>query len=79
MEGPYKKLVSIFHILIQGVLCMILIRPTELNAMLVQTFMEDGTETMSSGPRNFYLDLAMPYFMLGAQYYGQANCKREFY
>ena len=54
---------------------MIPIRLKVLNAKWMQTLLEDGTETMGNGPRMFYLDLAMPYFMTGDQYYGKVNCK----
>ena len=30
-----------------------------------------------NGTIMIYLDLDIPYFMLGAQYYGKANCKRK--
>ena len=45
--------------------------------MLIQTSLEDGTEKMGNGPRMFYLDMAMPFLMLGAQYYGQVNFKHK--
>ena len=54
---------------------MILIRLNGLNDMLMHNSLEDGTETIGNGPRMFFLNLAMTYFMLGAQYYGQVNCK----
>ena len=71
-------MVSIFQRLIQGVEYMILIRLKGLNDTLMQTLLEDGTDMTGNGQIMFYLDLAMPYFMLGAQYYGQVNCKRKF-
>ena len=56
---------------------MIPIRLNGLNSALIHTSMEDWTETMGNRARIFYLDMAVPYFMLGAQYYGQVNCKRK--
>ena len=58
---------------------MIPIRVKVLNSTLMQTLLEDGTEKMGNGPRMFYLDLDMPYFMLGSQYYRQVNFKRKFF
>ena len=52
---------------------MIPIRLKGLNDMLMQTSLEYGTETMGNRPRIFYLDLAMPYFILGAHSYGRVN------
>ena len=54
---------------------MIPIRLKGLNDTFMQNLLEDGTETMENGPRMFYLDLDMPYFMMGAQYYRKVNCK----
>ena len=48
-----------------------------LNAMLMQNSLEDGTETTGNGQIMFYIDIEMPYLMLGAQYYGQASYKQK--
>ena len=49
MKGAYKKLVNICQRLLKGVLYMIPIRLKLLNAVLMQNFLEDGTETMGNG------------------------------
>ena len=54
---------------------MIPIRLKGLNATLMQTSLEDKTDTMGIGMIIFYLDLNMPYFMMGSQSYGLVNCK----
>ena len=46
---------------------MIPIRLKGLNDIFMQNLLEDGTYMMGNGTIIFYLDLAMPYFMLGVQ------------
>ena len=78
MKQPYKILVSICQRMLRGVYYMIPIILKGFNATLMQNFLENGTEAMGNGPRMFYLDLDVPYFMLGDQSYGKVNCKRKF-
>ena len=77
MKGPYEKLLSILS---ETAMKGIIYDPNKNQG--IEWYLDAdfaGGWYIDDGQRaeNVYLDLSMPYFMLGAQSYGQVNCKRK--